>query len=222
LNAPQIKLELEFDGNLDLSLGKKFHPQEESMNTGQKSRCSWCRDDPLYVAYHDMEWGVPVHDDQKMFEMLLLETFQAGLSWITVLKKRGRFRVLFKQFDPVQVAQMTDRELEELLNDKGIIRNRQKIFAARHNAQAFLETAHEFGSFCSYLWAFVGHKPIVNRWNRSNELPSRSALSETISKDMKRRGFQFIGPTVVYAHLQAAGLVNDHLIGCFRHKELSH
>ena len=175
----------------------------------------------MYVAYHDMEWGVPVHDDQKMFEMLLLETFQAGLSWLTVLKKRERFRVRFKQFDPVQVAQMTDRELEELLSDKGIIRNRQKIFAARNNAQTFLRTAHEFGSFCSYLWAFVGHMPIVNRWNRSSELPSRSALSEAISKDMKRRGFQFVGPTVVYAHLQAAGLVNDHLIGCFRHRELS-
>ena len=175
----------------------------------------------MYVAYHDLEWGVPVHDDQKMFEMLLLETFQAGLSWITVLKKRERFRVRFKQFDPVQVAQMTDRELEELLSDKGIIRNRQKIFAARNNARAFLETANEFGSFCSYLWAFVGHRPIVNRWNRSSELPGRSNLSEAISKDMKRRGFQFVGPTVVYAHLQAAGLVNDHLIGCFRHKELS-
>ena len=191
------------------------------MNTEQKSRCSWCGDDPLYVAYHDMEWGVPVHDDQKMFEMLLLETFQAGLSWITVLKKRERFRVRFKQFDPVQVAQMTDRELEELLSDKGIIRNRQKIFAARNNARAFLETENEFGSFCSYLWAFVGQRPIVNRWNRSSELPGRSKLSEAISKDMKRRGFQFVGPTVVYAHLQAAGLVNDHLIGCFRHKELS-
>ena len=191
------------------------------MKTDEKSRCSWCGDDPLYVVYHDTEWGVPVHDDRKMFEMLLLETFQAGLSWITVLKKRERFRVRFKQFDPVQVAQMTDRELQELLSDKGIIRNRQKIFAARKNAQAFLETAQEFGSFCSYLWTFVGHRPIVNRWSEINELPSRSALSEFISKDLKRRGFQFVGPTVVYAHLQAAGLVNDHLISCFRHGELS-
>lgn len=191
------------------------------MKTDEKSRCSWCGDDPLYVVYHDTEWGVPVHDDRKMFEMLLLETFQAGLSWITVLKKRERFRVRFKQFDPVQVAQMTDRELQELLSDKGIIRNRQKIFAARKNAQAFLETAQEFGSFCSYLWTFVGHRPIVNRWSEINELPSRSALSEIISKDLKRRGFQFVGPTVVYAHLQAAGLVNDHLISCFRHGELS-
>ena len=191
------------------------------MKTDEKSRCSWCGDDPLYVVYHDTEWGVPVHDDRKMFEMLLLETFQAGLSWITVLKKRERFRVRFKQFDPVQVAQMTDRELQELLSDKGIIRNRQKIFAARKNAQAFLETAQEFGSFCSYLWTFVGHRPIVNRWSEINELPSRSALSEVISKDLKRRGFQFLGPTVVYAHLQAAGLVNDHLISCFRHGELS-
>ncbi|CAI8250732.1 MAG: DNA-3-methyladenine glycosylase 1 [Flavobacteriia bacterium] len=191
------------------------------MKTDEKSRCSWCGDDPLYVVYHDTEWGVPVHDDRKMFEMLLLETFQAGLSWITVLKKRERFRVRFKQFDPVQVAQMTDRELQELLSDKGIIRNRQKIFAARKNAQAFLETAQEFGSFCSYLWTFVGHRPIVNRWSEINELPSRSALSEVISKDLKRRGFQFVGPTIVYAHLQAAGLVNDHLISCFRHGELS-
>ena len=191
------------------------------MKTDEKSRCSWCGVDPLYVVYHDTEWGVPVHDDRKIFEMLLLETFQAGLSWITVLKKRERFRVRFKQFDPVQVAQMTDRELQELLSDKGIIRNRQKIFAARKNAQAFLETAQEFGSFCSYLWTFVGHRPIVNRWSEINELPSRSALSEVISKDLKRRGFQFVGPTVVYAHLQAAGLVNDHLISCFRHGELS-
>ena len=191
------------------------------MKTDERSRCSWCGDDPLYVVYHDTEWGVPVHDDRKMFEMLLLETFQAGLSWITVLKKRERFRVRFKQFDPVQVAQMTDRELQELLSDKGIIRNRQKIFAARKNAQAFLETAQEFGSFCSYLWTFVGHRPIVNRWSEINELPGRNALSEVISKDLKRRGFQFVGPTVVYAHLQAAGLVNDHLISCFRHGELS-
>ena len=191
------------------------------MKTDEKSRCSWCGDDPLYVVYHDTEWGVPVHDDRKIFEMLLLETFQAGLSWITVLKKRERFRVRFKQFDPVQVAQMTDRELQELLSDKGIIRNRQKIFAARKNAQAFLETAQEFGSFCSYLWTFVGHRPIVNRWSEINELPSRSALSEVISKDLKRRGFQFVGPTIVYAHLQAAGMVNDHLISCFRHGELS-
>ena len=191
------------------------------MKTDERSRCSWCGDDPLYVVYHDTEWGVPVHDDRKMFEMLLLETFQAGLSWITVLKKRERFRVRFKQFDPVQVAQMTDRELQELLSDKGIIRNQQKIFAARKNAQAFLETAQEFGSFCSYLWTFVGHRPIVNRWSEINELPGRNALSEVISKDLKRRGFQFVGPTVVYAHLQAAGLVNDHLISCFRHGELS-
>lgn len=191
------------------------------MNTDQKCRCSWCGDDPIYVAYHDMEWGVPVHDDQKMFEMLLLETFQSGLSWITVLKKRETFRVRFKQFNPIRVAHMTDWELHELLSDKGIIRNRQKIYAARNNAQAFLETAHEFGSFCSYLWAFVGHTPIVNSWKRSDELPSRSELSEAISKDLKRRGFQFVGPTVVYAFLQATGLVNDHLIGCFRHRELS-
>ena len=176
---------------------------------------------PLYVTYHDMEWGVPVHDDQKMFEMLLLETFQAGLSWITVLKKREHFRVRFYQFDPVQVAQMTDRELEELLSDKGLIRNRQKIFATRNNVLVFIETAHEFSSFCSYLWAFVGHTPIVGRWNSSNELPSRGELSKAISKDMKQRGFQFVGPTVVYAHLQAAGLVNDHPIYCFRHRELS-
>jgi DNA-3-methyladenine glycosylase I len=170
------------------------------------------------VAYHDTEWGVPVHDEKKMFEMLLLESFQAGLSWITILHKRQHFYKRFKEFDPEKVAGMTDQELEAALNDKGIVRNRLKVFAARRNAQAFLDIASELGSFCRFLWEYVAHQPIQNNWQYAHELPSETILSERISKDLKKRGFQFMGSTVVYAHMQATGMVNDHLVSCHRHK----
>lgn len=188
------------------------------MNTEIK-RCGWCGDDPLYVRYHDEEWGVPVHEEQKMFEMLLLETFQAGLSWITVLRKRENFRKNFARFSPEKVAAMTDEELERILLNKGIIRNRLKVYAARSNARAFLEVGEKEGSFCTYLWNFVDGRPIVNQRGAMAEMPATTDLSVRISKDMKKRGFKFVGSTVIYAHLQAAGLVNDHLVDCFRHAE---
>jgi DNA-3-methyladenine glycosylase I len=183
-------------------------------------RCAWCGDDPLYQKYHDEEWGVPVHDDHKMFEMLLLETFQAGLSWITILRKRENFRSRFHSFHAEQVAQMTDDDLEEALKDKGIIRNRLKVYAARTNAQAFLKVADEFGSFCKYLWNFTDGNVIHNSPKLMADLPAKTHLSDRVSKDLKNRGFKFTGSTVMYAHMQAAGLVNDHIISCFRNREL--
>lgn len=190
------------------------------MSSEDKVRCDWCGNDAQYIRYHDEEWGVPVRDDHKMFEMLLLETFQAGLSWITILRKRENFRARFKDFDVELVAKMTDPELEEALKDAGIIRNRLKVFAARSNAQAFIEVAQEFGSFSKCLWSFVDDKPVQNHWQRIKDVPASTPLSDEISKALKKRGFKFVGSTIVYAHLQAAGLVNDHLESCFRHAEV--
>lgn len=184
------------------------------------TRCAWCGQDALYQAYHDTEWGVPVRDDHKMFEMLLLETFQAGLSWITVLRKRENFRRVFLDFVPEKVAAMPDDALEAALADPGIIRNRLKVYAARSNAQAFLQVAQTHGSFCHYLWSYVDHTPVKNAWRSTSELPARTDLSDRISKDLKKQGFKFVGSTVVYAHLQAAGLVNDHITDCFRYNSL--
>lgn len=184
------------------------------------TRCAWCGQDALYQAYHDTEWGVPVRDDHKMFEMLLLETFQAGLSWITVLRKRENFRRVFLDFVPEKVAAMPDDALEAALTDPGIIRNRLKVYAARSNAQAFLHVAQTHGSFCHYLWSYVDHTPVKNAWRSTSELPARTDLSDRISKDLKKQGFKFVGSTVVYAHLQAAGLVNDHITDCFRYNSL--
>lgn len=183
-------------------------------------RCPWCGTDPLYVKYHDEEWGVPVHDDRKHFEFLVLESMQAGLSWHIVLKKRENFREAFAGFDPEKVAAFDQEKVEELVQDAGIIRNRAKITAAINNAARFLEVKNEFGSFDNYLWSFVGHKPVVNKWENLSQLPSSTPLSDLISKDLKNRGFKFLGTTVIYAHMQAIGLVNDHLIGCFRWKEV--
>ncbi len=180
-------------------------------------RCPWCLSDPLYVRYHDEEWGVPVHDDRLMFEFLLLETFQAGLSWLTILRKRENFRRAFAAFDPGIVAQWGPTDEARLLADAGIVRNRAKVAAAIANARAFLALQGEKGSFAAYLWDFVGGSPLVNRFETLAELPPATPLSETISRDLRRRGFRFVGPTVVYAHLQATGLVNDHLVSCFRH-----
>ncbi len=185
-----------------------------------KKRCSWCIGDPLYEQYHDQEWGVPVYDDLKLFEFLTLETFQAGLSWITVLRKRENFRRAFDQFDFEKVALYGDPEIKALSEDKGIIRNKQKIIASINNAQRFIEIREKCNSFSQYIWNFVKDKPLQNHFKTLEEIPAKTPLSETISKDLKLNGFQFVGPTVVYAHMQATGMVNDHLKECYRYKEL--
>ncbi len=172
------------------------------------------------VAYHDTEWGVPLYDDQKLFEFLVLEGFQAGLSWRTILHKRENFRRAFANFDPAKVARFNARSIERLMRDAGIIRNRQKINAALGNAKAFLKVKDEFGSFADYIWRFVDGEPIVNRWKTLKQLPAVTKEAEILSDDLKERGFRFVGPTVCYAHMQATGMVNDHLVSCFRHKEL--
>ena len=184
-------------------------------------RCAWCGSDELYVRYHDEEWGVPVHDDRKQFEFLLLEAAQAGLSWITILRKREGYRSAFADFDPQHVARFGDRQIEQLMANPDIVRNLRKIRAAINNAARFLEVQLEFGSFDSYIWRFVDKKPVPNRWQTLAEIPCKTALSEEVSNDLRRRGFTFLGPVVVYSHLQAVGLVNDHLVSCFRHQELA-
>lgn len=184
-------------------------------------RCEWPTSDPLYIDYHDKEWGVPEYVDQKIFEFLILEGMQAGLSWITILRKRENFRKAFDQFDPEKVACYDDKKIQALLSDKGIIRNKLKVNAAVTNAQAFLKVQKEFGTFSKYIWGFIDHKVIVNHWKSLKDLPAKTELSEKISKDLKKRGFKFVGPTVVYSHMQAAGMINDHVTSCFRHQELN-
>jgi DNA-3-methyladenine glycosylase I len=173
------------------------------------------------MRYHDEEWGVPLHDDRKHFEFLILDAFQAGLSWAIVMKKREGFRRAFAGFDPARVARFTDTRIEKLLSDDGIIRNRLKVFAARSNARAFLAVQKEFGSFDRYVWQFTGGRPRVNHWRSLRQLPARTAQSDAMSADLKARGFRFVGSTICYAYMQAAGMVNDHLVSCFRHAELS-
>src|SRR5712672_4792091 len=185
-----------------------------------KKRCSWVGDDPLMLQYHDREWGVPVHDDRKHFEFLVLEAAQAGLSWTIVLKKREGYRRAFDGFEPEKVARYSARRIEKLVLNPEIIRNRMKIEAAVRNARAFLKIQEEFGGFDSYCWRFVGGKPKLGRWKTAQQIPAISAESEALSKDLKQRGFSFVGPTVAYAYMQAAGLVNDHLASCFRYREL--
>lgn len=180
-------------------------------------RCAWCGTDSLYVSYHDEEWGNPLHDEHKHFEFLLLETMQAGLSWITILRKRENYRKAFAQFDAEKVAQFTDKEVDILMQNEGIIRNRRKIEAAVKNARAFLAVQHEFGSFDAYIWSFTQNKAVVNKWTSLKEVPAKTELSDAISKDMKKRGFAFVGSVTIYAHLQAIGVVNDHLVSCFRY-----
>lgn len=186
----------------------------------EKHRCGWCLGDPLYEQYHDEEWGVPLYDDKLLFEFLTLETFQAGLSWITVLRKRENFRRAFDGFDYATIAKYSDAKLEALMQDAGIIRNRLKIKAAVSNAQAFINIQEEFGSFSTYIWKFTGGKPIQNRFEHYKNAPANTLLSDTISKDLKKRGFKFVGSTVVYAHMQATGMVNDHETGCFRYEAI--
>ena len=186
----------------------------------EKHRCGWCLGDPLYEAYHDQEWGVPVRDDQTLFEFLTLETFQAGLSWITVLRKREHFRKVFDRFDFNKVARYDASKVEELLSDPGIIRNRLKVEAAVSNARAFLKVREEFGSFSAYIWGFTGGNPVKNSLAHYKLAPATTPLSDRLSKDLKKRGFKFVGSTVVYAHMQATGMVNDHEVNCFRYEEV--
>ena len=188
--------------------------------TSQKKRCGWCEGDPLYEAYHDQEWGVPLYDDLKLFEFLILETFQAGLSWITVLRKRENFRAAFDAFDYSKVARYDATKFDALINNKGIIRNKLKIKAAISNAQAFIKIRKEFGSFSNYIWAFVNGIPKKNKVKNYKKAPANTPLSDQISKDLKSRGFKFVGSTVVYAHMQATGMVNDHEVDCFRYNEV--
>ena len=183
-------------------------------------RCDWAHSHLLVIKYHDEEWGVPVHDDRKHFEMLILEGAQAGLSWLTVLRKREAYRKAFKGFDPEKVAPMTDHELEEHLKNPGIIRNRLKVFSARKNAVVFLNIRKEFGSFDAYVWQFVGGKPINGKRNTIKDVPVKTAESDALSRDLKKRGMSFAGSTIIYAYMQATGLVNDHLVSCFRYPEV--
>jgi len=178
------------------------------------NRCEWVTPDPLYLDYHDNQWGVPLHDDRELFEMLILEGAQAGLSWITVLKKRAHYKKVFHDFDVKKVANMTDKQLEKLLLDPGIIRNRLKVFGTRKNALATLKLVQETGTLDNYLWSWVDHKPIINQFKKLTEIPTSTSLSEKISKDLKKRGFTFVGPTIIYAYMQAIGMVNDHTTDC--------
>ena len=185
------------------------------------ARCEWCGTDPLYVSYHDQEWGVPAHDDQKLFEFLILEGAQAGLSWITILRKREAYREAFAGFDPARVARFNARRVEHLLRNPGIVRNRLKIESAVRNARAFLRVQDEVGSFAAYQWRFVGGRPRQNRPRAIKDIPPRTEESDALSADLKRRGFGFVGSTIVYAHMQAVGMINDHVVGCFRQREVA-
>lgn len=183
----------------------------------EKVRCGWSQGDPLYIEYHDTEWGIPVHDDRRLFEFLILEGAQAGLSWITILRKRESYREAFDGFDPAKVARYDDKRLSRLLENPGIVRNKLKLASAVKNARAFLAIQKEHGSFDRYLWQYVDGKPVASRFRSLSEVPASTPLSDQLSKDLKRRGFNFVGSTIMYAYLQATGVVNDHLVGCFRH-----
>ena len=185
-----------------------------------KTRCTWCGTDPLYIDYHDKEWGKPVYDDATIFEFLILETFQAGLSWITILRKRENFRKAFDDFDYIKIANYSENKYEKLLQDAGIIRNKLKIKATITNAQLFIDVQKEFGSFSKYIWSFTNGKPIKNNFKNMSEIPATTELSDQLSKDLKKRGFKFVGSTVIYAHMQATGMVNDHTTECFRYNEV--
>ncbi|MDD5175567.1 MAG: DNA-3-methyladenine glycosylase I [Sterolibacterium sp.] len=184
-------------------------------------RCSWCGNDPLYVAYHDSEWGVPLHDERALFEFLTLEGAQAGLSWISILRKRDNYRAAFDGFDPLKIACYDQHQVMRLLNDQGIVRNRLKIAAAINNAGKFLALQDKFGGFDAYLWRFVDGRQVHNAWQSPDQLPAQTPLSRLLSKDLTRQGFKFVGPTICYSLMQAVGLVNDHLIDCFRYRELN-
>lgn len=205
----------------------KVGPERDAEMTGPVrgedglARCPWAASPEIYIAYHDTEWGMPVHDDQKLFEFIILEGAQAGLSWNTILQRRENYRAAFAGFDPHKVARYSETKLAQLMKDSGIIRNRLKIQSAVTNAQAFLKIAEEFGSFDKYIWDFIDGKPIINKWKTRDSVPAVTPVAETISRNLKKRGFKFMGPTIVYAHMQATGMVNDHTVDCFRWKELS-
>jgi len=190
------------------------------MTTKEKNRCPWCLKSDEYIEYHDKEWGTPVHDDQTHFEFLILEGAQAGLSWSMILRKRAGYRKAFANFDPVKVSRFTETRIEKILQDPGVVRNKLKVNAAVNNAKRFIEVQKEFGSFNAYIWSFVGNKPILNKWKNPNEVPATSKESDALSKDLIKRGFKFVGSTVIYAHMQACGLVNDHLIDCWKYKKV--
>jgi DNA-3-methyladenine glycosylase I len=187
---------------------------------GEVKRCAWPGEDPLYIRYHDRDWGVPLHNDRKLFEFLVLEGAQAGLSWITILKKRTAYRKAFDRFDFNEVARYGEVQVRRLLRNPGIVRNELKIRSAVNNARAFLRVREEFGTFNKYIWRFVEGEPVQNRWRSLKQIPARTTLSDAISKDLKQRGFSFVGSTIVYAHMQATGMVNDHVVDCFRHREV--
>jgi DNA-3-methyladenine glycosylase I len=193
-----------------------MEPDSKNIANDGKERCGWCLSDPLYIRYHDIEWGVPVYDDNKLFEFLILEGAQAGLSWLTILKRREGYRKAFAGFIPDRVARFDERDVQRLTNDQGIIRNKAKISAAISNAQQFLKIREQYGSFANYSWQFVGGNPIVNRRSELAEIPATSRESDAFSKDLRQRGFKFVGSTIVYAHMQAVGMVDDHLASCFR------
>ncbi|RKN64319.1 DNA-3-methyladenine glycosylase I [Paenibacillus ginsengarvi] len=185
------------------------------------TRCGWVNDSQLYIDYHDKEWGIPVHDDNALFERIILEGAQAGLSWYTILRKRDHYREAFDRFDPVRVAAYDERKIDELLGNPGIVRNRLKIESAVKNAKAFLNVQQEFGTFDAYIWSFVGGKPIENRWRTLAEVPAKTPISDVMSKNLKKRGFTFVGSTICYALMQATGMVQDHVTNCYRHKEIN-
>ena len=185
------------------------------------TRCAWAGTEPLYVAYHDQEWGVPVHDDRLLFEFLILEGAQAGLSWATILRKRENYRLAFDNFEPALVARYDDQKVAALLANPGIVRNRLKVASAIQNARAFLQVQEQFGSFAAYMWQFVDGKPRVNAWRTMADIPAQTDESRRLSKDLIQRGFRFVGPTIIYAHMQAVGMVNDHVVDCFRYAELT-
>ena len=186
-----------------------------------KTRCNWSTSDTIYIDYHDKEWGVPVHDDRLLFEFLILEGAQAGLSWITILRKRENYRKAFDNFDPVKVSKYSDKKVAKLLKNEGIIRNKLKINAAIQNAKSFLEVQKEYGSFNNYIWKFVDNKPKINHWTNLKEIPAKTLASDLMSKSLKKRGFKFVGSTICYAFMQAVGMVNDHTTDCFRYKEIA-
>ena len=185
-----------------------------------KKRCEWSGSEPIYVDYHDNEWGVPVHDDRLHFELLILEGAQAGLSWITILKRRDTYRKAFDNFNVLKVSKYSEKKIEKLLSDPGIIRNKLKVRAAVQNAKSYLKVQKEFGSFDKYIWQFVGNKTIDNKWKNMGDVPAKTKESDAMSKDLKKRGFSFVGSTICYAYMQAAGMVNDHTVDCFRYKEV--
>lgn len=192
------------------------------MTIKNKERCAWVNSDPLYLKYHDTEWGVPIYDDRMLFEFLILEGMQAGLSWYTVLKKRENYRRCFKKFNATSIAKYDQAKVEELMENPGIIRNKLKINATIANAKAFLHVKKEWGSFSDYIWHFVDEKPIINHWKSIKQVPATTSISDNLSKDLKKRGFKFIGSTICYAFMQAVGMVNDHTVNCFRYQEINH